>query len=87
MLSLSEIIHMLHDRDGWRLVTDDEATYRHTGIYAYLNCNGVRFRRYGTPPYESNEIVYEVNVWNVIAVILLWVFTVRLRRYLNRRKV
>jgi len=48
-LTLREVIRMLRDEDGWRLVgrgfNDDEATYRDTGIYIYLDCHGITFRK------------------------------------------
>jgi len=85
-LTLREVIRMLRDKDGWRLVgkgfNDDEATYRDTRIYTYLDCNGVAFRKYRDVSTENNR-VYQANPF---AHILTTIFTGILRRHLERKR-
>jgi len=85
-MKFAEIITLLRDRDGWRLACpsrfgDDEATYRDSNIYTYLDCAGVRFRRYDA---YGDRVVYEHP--NILASLLLWYYTLKLRRYLKRAK-
>lgn len=89
-LTLAQVVRMLRDKGGWRLVGntpsygvfDDEATYCDTGVYTYLDCGGVTFRRYGDPKY-GGTIVYEANP---LAYIVTTIYTAILRRYLKRKR-
>lgn len=88
MFTLRQIIKMLRDKDGWRLVNpngrwlDDEATYRETGIYTYLDCGGVKFRKYAEDRTHPSAVVYDPNP---LAGIVTAIFTGILRRYLKRK--
>jgi hypothetical protein len=83
-----EIVKMLRDKAGWRLprtgaYLDDEATYRDSGVYTYLDNNGVTFRKYGEPPYGESTVVYDTNPF---AWLIIWPLTASLRRHLKRRR-
>jgi len=86
-MTFNEVVTMLCDRDGWRLAhprlngIDDEATYRSTGIYTYLECSGVKFRVYGNSSTEGNPVVYKPSL---PAYAVISVLVGRLRRYLRR---
>lgn len=84
-LTFREVVRMLRDRAGWRLTErrkflDDEATYRKTGIYTYLDCSGVRFRKYAESGDTENPVVYDTGL---LAYLIICPLTNRLHHYLR----
>lgn len=85
-MNLKDALNMLLDREGWRFpsqrpVFDDEVTYRDTGIYFYMDQNGVTYRDRNIDKY--NNAIYSPNP---LSWAFLFPFTISLQRYMEKKR-